>query len=479
MTRLNTRATDWGLCIIALATVAPTALFIESGLFARLERGLSIRTPAGAEAFLLLSGILLPAPIRYRNWRRALILCAVAGCICLLKATMDGHVSSIPYPVNFVAWDAILIGVGYWVATPPLDLRVLGFTIALTAAVAFTLPCVVEPVRYMHRVMHIPIAGGERITDLTFTLYWSLMAICTWLAIVAARFLSDAQHRATFLRAGIAVCVPAAWFLIFFEIAVFEIAARSLKQGWPLDRDYAARILMRRHDAATDELLWEAIRSADWTARPADDELDDYRRTCILVLDEHAPASTAPGLDMLLRQRPSFWLADDSALILAREHRYNAAPELMRYALLDANQSTSALEQMGIPQAAMAVLHEQISTETMITGRPETMGAPIEPYYERRLARLLGVDAGTKLSDWFALYDKVVDKRPTPLSIQQASETDRVVRAFFAYWSAFDQLQRIGRLSSIPAPDFNVPGTTALENEVQRYASAALVARKR
>ena len=473
MTRFTTGASSWALCITALAMVLPTTLLIESGAIT------SLGGPLGAPAFLPLLAILLAEPIRTGSWRRALSLCALAGSICMLKAMMNSRMESVPYPFDLVSWDALLIGIGYWLVTPPLNVCALGFMLSSTAAVACALPSIVQPVRYMHWVVHLPIAGGHRTTDLIYALYWCLLAIGAWVAITTTRSWSRAQSRGALFSASIVVCLSLAWFLFFFQIAVFALAAQSLVRGFPFDRNYAALVLQRRLDAATAQLLWQAITSADWSARPTNDKFDDYRRTCILVLDEHAPTSTAAGLETLLRRRPSFWLADYSAPVLARGHRYGAGPELMRYALLDDSESTSALEQMGIPQAAMAVLHEQISTETMVTGRPETMGAPIGADYERRLTRLLGVDAGTKLSDWFALYDKAVDKHPSPFSIQQKSETDRVVRAFFAYWSASDQLQQIGRLGSIPAPDFNVPGTRALESEVQRYASAALAAGKR
>ena len=67
----------------------------------------------------------------------------------------------------------------------------------------------------------------------------------------------------------------------------------------------------------------------------------------------------------------------------------------------------------------------------------------------------------------------MIGQRPTSLSVDEVSETERVIHAFDMYWKAQNSLQKVGRTSSVPEPNFNVPTTAGLEAEIQRYFAAS------
>ena len=213
------------------------------------------------------------------------------------------------------------------------------------------------------------------------------------------------------------------------------------------------------------------IESADWSLKKDSDFAFDYRKFCIQILAEHHRHGAARRLSSLLRRRPTSLLAEYAAPILAQEHCYEAAPELMRYALLHPGRdqdAAEALESMHIPQAGLAILrHEAFWMET------PNENENVSSYTETHLATLLGNDVGPKWGDWVHYYDDEVHKRPTPLSAAQASEIDRVILAVTSYWTTNDRLWTAGRASSIPPPNLDVPGTTALEQEISKYQDAA------
>jgi hypothetical protein len=295
------------------------------------------------------------------------------------------------------------------------------------------------------------------------------------MAIPAAERFSNEKRRAGKWVAIILTAMCAVWFLVFFHIIVYHVAVQSLAQRGLFDQNYALSILQTRHNETDDKVLWKIVESTDWKKKLNPDG-DDYRQRFIQILAQHDRAGAAAHLSSLLRQRPFSSLADAAAPILAAEHRYEAAPELMRYALLDAGQmnpAEEALVSMRIPQAALVILREQAFGQSTVFGSPDTSDSQIWPDYEHRLASLLGKDIGRNWGDWVRFYSDSVDHVPTPLTPNQASEVSHVALAITKYWSTEDRLQGSGRVGSIPAPNLDVPGTSALEHEIDKFSAAA------
>jgi hypothetical protein len=165
--------------------------------------------------------------------------------------------------------------------------------------------------------------------------------------------------------------------------------------------------------------------------------LYDYRTACISVLAEKDPHATAVRLSKLLLEKPSSVLAEFSAPLLAADHRYETAPLLMRYALLEHSPCTEALEAMRIPNAALAILRT-----AAIYGELTSSGNdfPISQGDRQRLTVLLGKDAGPNFHDWTHFYDQSVDQRPTPLSRQDVLEIKRITDAIESYWAGMERL---------------------------------------
>jgi len=147
----------------------------------------------------------------------------------------------------------------------------------------------------------------------------------------------------------------------------------------------------------------------------------------------------------------------------------------MRYALLSCggDAPATALESMQIPQAAEAILLEEASYQAFVATKPLPPDWQIRADTKRRLATLTGKDIGPKWQDWLDFCDNGIDRCPTPLSADQASEVNRVVRAINTYWTVKARRRREDHLIFIPEPNFDVPGTAALEQEIEKYRLAA------
>jgi hypothetical protein len=445
--------------VIALSLVLPTVAIIQFGFLNRAD-GLSLYLP--------LTALFLPDAVRQLSWRKGLLIALIAVVVAAIDSTAWNV--AMPYPLGLIAWFSPVIGACHWAFNPPRKRRFLAWTLGLTAAVAFLIPAIVEPVRYVNLTTVIPIRGGERILDPTYTLYWLLLAVSIWTAITVAENLANSDDLMVKSLTAIGFAACGTWFFLFFEVLIYPIATWSLAGDRLFDRSYAAKILETHYGSDTEQVFWKTLESANWSKSP---DLDDYRRTCINVLFSRHPSAAAQRLALLLRQKPSAILAAYAAPILAQERRYDAAPELMRYALLDGNDATAALESMHVPQAALAVLRQQAFTEALVSGRAEDPNSPIGANYERRLAGILGKDIGPNRNDWLDFYKKVVEQLPTPLSLSQARETDRVAKAILSYFAIAGRLQRTGRFTTIPSPNLDVAGSTALEHEIQQYNTIA------
>jgi hypothetical protein len=153
-----------------------------------------------------------------------------------------------------------------------------------------------------------------------------------------------------------------------------------------------------------------------------------------------------------LRRRPRRELAIDAAPILAAARQYDAVPVLIRYGMLGDDACLRAVEAMEVPQAALARL---------IVARES--GEILDWSDRQRIAKLLGRDAGWRLSDWIALYHSVALTLPTPLSPQQSAEAERVISAIERFSRAMNE-RRDGSVTR-EMVDWDAPD---IEAELQR-----------
>ena len=461
----------WPLWGIALVMIVPVVVVGEFHIEDWLGNDMVSRIGWRVLGYAYIAAMFLPRELRSLSWRRGAVVAALAAVVYVLDLT--NWQGSIVFPYTMLTWYVPLVGVGDWAVNGPRKPRTLVWTLVLMLAVVALLASVCQPLRFANWTIRRAISHPGGTTIYTFDFAWpsrsALQAVLIWLAIPAAQRLADTRNRFAAWVAVFSTMACAAWFAIFFHIVVYRLAARSLAKGWPFDRDYAVSILQLRDDKADEIVFWQAVERADWSS-PPDDLRWHYPGRCIKILAERDPAVTAERLSVLLRGRPSSALAECAAPILAQQHHYETAPELMRYALLGNNDCLEALDSMRVPQAALAVIAE---SERYRRPRSGTDPNELSLASEKELADLLGEDVGPKISDWNNLYDRVISQRLTPLSVDQASETDRVSRALAMYWDAQVHLLFAGRLSSVPKPNLDVPTTAGLEQEIRKYCAAA------
>jgi hypothetical protein len=428
-----------------------------------------------AQLFLPYAALFLPAAIRRLSWRQGLVMLGFAGVAFAIDTAELPH--GIGFPWNEIYWQAPFAGIAYWVASEGRTKGKLGLIFMPCAAIALVLPSLTL---FACRMVDIPIwHGGGTEIGLNYICQWLLLAAMTWKAIQLAENRSTtAPVIRRWMMPAFKLLISAGWFLLFFHLLVYQLARTSIVHGIPIPRDLALWYFQTRQNAGDNAAVWHALESADWSHSYDAKFLEqDYRQGCIEMLSERDRARTALRLSALLRNHPSAILANDAAAVLAREHRFEAAPELMRYALADAidcQHAKDALVSWGVPQAALAVLRGEAEWHYTLTGTPGTKTTPLWfPSSRADLSRLLGEDAGNRWADWTDLYATSIDERRSPLPDDTQKELHRVVTAVTKYWITAGRLRRSGQSSAVSPPNLDVAGTDAFAAEIKKYCDAA------
>jgi hypothetical protein len=460
------RLPGWLLAAIltSLAT-AVTFIPIEHLLYERSGRFYSVPVDVLPIVALFLTGA-----VRRLNWRHAIILAVVAVAAWWLADVCHRNVR-VGFPYSMFYWQVPLLALLEWILDRPRRVGALLCVMAFSLIIVCILPAV-ELLTY-DKFFVVPLPFGSR-CHIAASLLISLPVIgaVTWLAISAAQRLALRQDSRAVQTAVTFTILSLAWFITFFHYEVYKLALRSLVKGTPFDRSTALWVLQARMNSGDEAEIWRLFESRKW--QPGFTGDPDTHGQSMRILAEHDPSGAAIRLSSLLRMRPGPRLAESAAMLFATEHRYETAPELMRYALTDSGQSraTEALESMSIPQAALAVLRDDADQRWGVVGGTIAPDSTINPWTEQRLAKLLGKDVGAKWWDWSRLYDSTVDTCPTPLSATEKSEVDRVARAITMYWSASSRLAGAGSATRVPEPNFDIPTTAGLEDEIRRYCAA-------
>jgi hypothetical protein len=421
--------------LIALVLLAPVFIFDTFGFEERFGEGTQ-RFIFYVIPFLFVAVWFIAGAVRRLNWRHVLVMLALAGAwYGLLKVCSHWSLFTLPFPYSLAIWVAgpvVMIGFGEWMLMRPRSPSALIWVLVFSVAVGLLVPLLHRPFQWTGAFISL----GHNREMWGGLIYWPLTVVLTWIALPAAMRVGRSSCRAPkYAAAGASIAVAAA-FVLFFNVVIYQLAHRSLVTGGPFTRDWAAAMLELRYSPSDEQALWDALKQADWL-KNEDYKYPDYRRRCIDILSRRDRPKAARELSLILREKPSDQLATLSAPLLAQERRYEASPELLRFALLGNSKSTEALETLGVPEAALAIIRDLSLYE-----RPNSMvrDFAISPGERTRLTHLLGKDVGPKFSSWTAFYDATAGSRSTPLSGIVQTDTTHVAEAMASYWTAAEHL---------------------------------------
>jgi hypothetical protein len=328
---------------------------------------------------------------------------------------------------------------------------------------------------------YVPFGNGAiQIADIIFP---GLVAFCAWCAADAALEASRRSVGARAMHVGIAallVIVAPIWWTVRPSLAARALV--NIRQGGSAGviLPYrAAEVLANHGDASDVDLIWELVAAVDATNGPRDlIEPLSWRPYLINLMAKRDRADTAARLSHIFRNRPTPGMAADAAAVLADEHRYEAAPLLLRYALWSwpddpalERRCAAALEQMRVPETAAVILRDSGSA-----GALEAMPAEEVRF---RLSNVLGKVGGRDNAPPAERADQLVwlhkqfaaapVSMPGPLTPGQRAEADATVDAMYLYWAARDRAEIAG-VSVREQIDFDSPDTGVLTAQVKDYA---------
>ncbi len=150
----------------------------------------------------------------------------------------------------------------------------------------------------------------------------------------------------------------------------------------------------------------------------------------------HRPGGKQNLLKLLMDQ-PHLAVAHYVAWEVEAERYYPAVPFLLRYALFDGDMECySALESMGFPQAAWAILENSETTveQSLITGNIDWRTEKIENETRGRLRSLCNLNSepypGQYREDWSSTLRSVAQGRHMPFPDAISDEADQLLLHF-------------------------------------------------
>lgn len=495
----------WPAWLLGFVLIVPVVAMDVLGVPQRLSR----RYDDLLEQVLLVMPFLVFAmvgAIQRLRWRHLLLMFGVGMFCWAVDWLLMKWPTGLPIPYSTFLWPAVcvgMVGLCEWALTTDRNTATLGWVFPVSIAAG----CLITLLRWLLSYMELEISiprGGTRelLTSWGTILGWPIIFCTAWSLLPLALRAPYARRFRLHLLATVAVAVLV--FLLFFHVLRYSLAARSLAARKPFGRVSSVWILMSRGQAQDRQAVMCGLQGADWSVG-LDKLRWDYRSLSIVLLTKDDPAGTAMQLSQLLRGQPSLILARSSAELLGKQRRYEAAPELMRIALLGEPSCTDALEQMDAPEAALPMLRHSFGF----------WRGQLDQDERRKLTRLLGRDAGPIAGDWSELYDEVIDQRPSPLPAEVRSEVKRVIAAIYQYVEQKEQLEEAVRLLTnrriekdlagrsfltaeqllerdlvspqtllryedqarrdlaVQPPDWNIPGTAGLEREIDEFTKRA------
>lgn len=444
--------------------------------------------------------LFLPGPLK-RGDRRAAMVAVALGAVALpvLGWLQPSYGSAWRLTVAEFCWPAgviILVGVVEWLLRPGDSWRVLGWIIALGLGFA-ALYAIVAFLPNRHTA----------IARYSWPLTAIALPILPWLVIPAAYRFAEQEPRRSLRTAG-AILLALGCCVAFFQWGIYGIARRSLASPTVMDRNFAVQLLDLRGRPDDYEAIAAELVNADWSRRSSrfyvdDINVPDWRATAVSLMMRHDPEWATERLVQTLLARPSRPLIDMTEGRLVKYKRWEAAPILLRYALLESldpslfgtvgnDRFIVALDELGVPQAIYPWLLDEFYEQTlrrrvarMDRGDPTTVkpqDVVLRDPLRSRIGKLLRYDAGPRLIDWFDAADEQLAALPTPLSAPLAAEADRIVEAFFRYLIAKNRLRENNRssekpdLAAISEPNWDAPTTDAFCRELDDYIARVTAA---
>jgi hypothetical protein len=407
---------------------------------------------------------------RLRGWQIVIMGLAGAGIDLGLEFLLDRMPDlHIPLPLVGLANGflfVVLLGAGEMLFLRLWSWRVMGRMALMTVGAVCVLRTVIGLSGWCALGMNVPFPlFGYMASSLGHVSYYFLLAIVAWTIVpLALRWRDRTGRRMAVVVGGWAASGVAA-LLVFFVVLPCPLAHWSLAGNGPLDRHCAIYILEYRGQDADVDLVWRVLEATDWTVPIAyggwrEDSVvirgyeftEDWRKTAVEMVAKRAPAEAAARLSRMLQDRPSAALADCSAKVLAEGRRYEAAPILLRYSLVaewsssyGSRECTEALKAMRVPQASLAILMSAASWAKSVGDCDSESGDLFLSDETRESVKgLLGADAGKKYRPWLALYDKVINDVPTPLTPEVRAEADRAVMCAMTWVSEAGRLVSAG-----------------------------------
>ena len=433
---------------VALLLALPPAAFVQSPWWP----GVMPNTwPAYAMGWLFLAPLLLPGAIKRLNWRHGLVMLLLAGAVLaaseVLQRVPVPRPSWLPAPGLLMAQAAgilLLAGLTEMLLTRQWRWRAVFWLTAASLAGACAVATLQDGLSWCAWQIRVPLGeGANQRFDVGALAALPLEAVVVWLAVPAAIRAGDLA--AGWRRPALAAAIGAAigGFAAFYGLLVYPLAERSAHGDGPFPKYRAGLLLELRGSDPDFERLAQLLEAADWTRETDMEAQPDWRNVYVRILARHDAPATAERLSALLEARPAPTLAWFSASLLAENKRYETAPLLARFALRGHSGSeacTDALEEMQIPQAAHAILQE--AADWPPNGRRIKEGSDFElpPSQQRRLAALLGFDAGASYEMWLGVCNQLAGTAPTPLSPELQAETTRAVRAVAGFRKARDRI---------------------------------------
>ncbi len=471
---------------VGLAPHALIALFISGLVLAVRYYEIGTAFPDWLDTLLFYFPMCLPGSIkrgRLRDVGAGLALSGMLACWHMLSLAWMGESSIENRPYRSLALAAVpmlVVAASEGVARGQLRGR-----LPWLGAAALAAACVVcamgqftwgtgSTVRYgNHPIQTAPLASF---------LYPVWASAALWILIPMAHVAFERRAKTVKRMCLATVLTLYVAYGVFSAYIVQMVAKRSLLGQGRFLVSRSATFLGSRGLRSDWEALWKAFERA--VDEEPDSEAPDIHEprpaeACLFWLMRLDPLETRQRVEDLLRQRPSVGLADLGAPVLDEMQRRTTAPLLMRYAILGSWRCVEALEEIGEPRVAIAILANALD---------------INDHYRRRLRTLLGQDAGTDRQRWARVYDEAFDKMQSPLAPDILGETVRIIDCFSEYWTVRGRY--VGRISTLPPtvgvtfphilrggalsttaktlevkePDWDVRTTAELETEVQLYA---------
>ncbi len=440
---------------------------------------------------LMFAVLFVTGALKRWKWRHVVIMLAagLVGCAVLLGlAWVLPAGSGRPIVIGVAAVPFVILGIAELLLTRQRSWRGIVWMIGAAVAVA-AISDLAKAVTWLGDWnISLPNRWGTQAYAISGLIDWPLTAILVWTLVPLCLRASQANPG---WAVGFLFLLPCVLNGSFVKGLSLPLARQSVLGEGPFERQTSIVWLASYGSDADMDALWRELEASPWrysSYRQPLDGKEHWQAAAIAALAARDAAGAAQRLSVLLRQKPSVTIAEDSAAWFARQQRYETVPLLVRYALAEnSTPCTDALEKMELPVAALAIMRNHIVFEVRLTGRaPVAMPQSVQ----QQLYRLLGRDVGPKPRDWFTLYDTVIDSLPTPLPKNVQEETTRVVAAIASYWKSSNEWARVCiwraqrmRLSDrdrqaeaeklrdmIQPPDWDVVTTEQLEREVDSFA---------